>query len=113
MHCLSRGVLPMKRAYLATLTITLLASTSAYAAINCATPPTCAELGYTDTVANCSGDSIKCPFDTTVGKCLSAGAVVGQIAYFAKDPGEGWLLCDGKFYHKDKYRPPYHYPLTL
>ena len=92
----------MKRAYLAALTITLLTATSVYA-LDCATPPTCAELGYTDTVANCSGDSIKCPFDTSVGKCLSAGAVVGQIAYFAKDPGEGWLLCDGKFYHKDKY----------
>ena len=92
----------MKRAYLATLTITLLTATSVYA-LDCATPPTCAELGYTDTVANCSGDSIKCPFDTSVGKCLSAGAVVGQIAYFAKDPGEGWLLCDGKIYSKSKY----------
>jgi len=91
----------MKRAYLATLTITLLTATSVYA-IDCKTIPTCAELGYTDTVSSCS-DSIKCPFDTTKGKCLSAGAVVGQIGYFVKEPGEGWLLCDGKFYHKDKY----------
>ena len=94
----------MNRAYLATLTITLLASTSAYAAINCATPPTCAELGYTDTVANCSGDSIKCPFDTSVGKCLSAGAVVGQIGYFPYTVSDTkWIKCDGRFLHKDAY----------
>jgi len=92
----------MKRAYLATLTITLLTATSAYA-ITCEKIPDCSELGYTDEVKNCSGDSIKCPFNTSYGKCLSAGAVVGQIAYFAKDPGEGWLLCDGKIYHKNKY----------
>ena len=93
----------MKRAYLAALTITLLTATSVYA-LDCATPPTCAELGYTDTVANCSGDSIKCPFDTSVGKCLSAGSVVGQIGYFPYTVNDSkWIKCDGRFLHKDAY----------
>ncbi len=93
----------MNRAYLATLTITLLASTSAYAAINCATPPTCAELGYTDTVASCS-DSIKCPFDTTKGKCIGSSATVGQIGYFPYDVTDSkWVKCDGRYLHKNAY----------
>ncbi len=92
----------MKKACLASIATTLLTATSVYA-LDCATPPTCAELGYTDTVANCSGDSIKCPFDTTKGKCIASGATVGQIGYFVKNPGEGWLLCDGKIYSKSKY----------
>ena len=93
----------MKRAYLATLTITLLTATSAYA-VNCATVPTCAELGYTDTVANCSGDSIKCPFDLTVGKCIGSGATVGQIGYFPYEVKDvKWIKCDGRFLHKDAY----------
>jgi len=103
MHYLSRGVLPMKRAYLATLTITLLTATSAYA-INCKTIPTCAELGYTDEVKNCSGDSIKCPFDLTVGKCVGSGATVGQIGYFPYTVNDSkWIKCDGRFLHKDAY----------
>ena len=110
MHYSLRGVLPMKRAYLATLTITLLTATSAYAAINCATPPTCAELGYTDTVANCSGDSIKCPFDTTVGKCLSAGPTVGQIGYFPKEiTNTKWIKCDGRYLNRYGYPELYEF----
>ncbi len=88
-----------------TLSLLTLTALPAAAAIDCAVIPTCAELGYNDTVANCMDPEnvLKCPFDKTIGKCLSNGAVVGQIGYFAKDPGEGWVLCDGRFYHKDKY----------
>ena len=39
-------------------------SDSAYAAINCAVPPTCDELGYAYTADDCAGQStLKCPFD--------------------------------------------------
>ncbi len=41
-------------------------SSSAYAALDCATPPTCDELGYTMSSSDCEGQySLKCPFDNT------------------------------------------------
>ena len=87
----------------------LCASTS-YAAINCSTLPTCASLGYSDTVSQCPKSStgaemvVKCPFDTTQGKCIREAAV-GQIAYFSKAPNSasGWLLCDGTSKSRTKY----------
>ena len=87
----------------------LCASTS-YAAINCGTLPSCASLGYTDTVSQCPKSStgaemvVKCPFDTTQGKCIREAAV-GQIAYFSKAPNSasGWLKCDGTTFTKTKY----------
>ena len=87
----------------------LCASTS-YAAINCGTLPTCASLGYSDTASQCpksvNGEEmvVKCPFDTSMGKCIYEAAV-GQIAYFSKAPNSasGWLLCDGKSYSYTKY----------
>ena len=87
----------------------LCASTS-YAAINCSTLPTCASLGYSDTVSQCPKSStgeemvLKCPFDTTQGKCIYEAAV-GQIAYFSKAPNaaSGWILCDGKTYSNSTY----------
>ena len=84
----------MKNLSLFVSAFTLCASTS-YAAINCGTLPTCESLGYTDTVSQCPKKSIKCPFDVTKGTCLHEAAV-GEIAYFTKDPGKGWLLCDGQ-----------------
>ena len=84
----------MKNLSLFISTFALCASTS-YAAINCGTLPTCESLGYTDTVSQCPKKSIKCPFDVTKGTCLHEAAV-GEIAYFTKDPGKGWLLCDGQ-----------------
>ena len=87
----------------------LCASTS-YAAINCGTLPTCASLGYSDTVSQCPKSStgaemvVKCPFDTTQGKCIREAAV-GQIAYFSKAPNaaSGWLKCDGTSKSRTKY----------
>ena len=87
----------------------LCASTS-YAAINCGTLPSCASLGYSDTVSQCPKSStgaemvVKCPFDTTQGKCIREAAV-GQIAYFSKAPdaASGWLLCDGTSKSRTKY----------
>ena len=87
----------------------LCASTS-YAAINCGTLPSCASLGYSDAVSQCPKSSagaelvVKCPFDTTQGKCIREAAV-GQIAYFSKAPNSasGWLKCDGTTFTKTKY----------
>ena len=43
---------------------------SAYAAIDCAVPPTCDELGYAYSSAECDGQSVlKCPFDQTKVFC--------------------------------------------
>lgn len=40
------------------------------AAAQCVTPPTCSELGYTKSAAECSGHTfLKCPFNTAVGYC--------------------------------------------
>lgn len=36
----------------------------------CVTPPTCSELGYTKSAADCEGHTfLKCPFNQTVGYC--------------------------------------------
>ena len=105
----STGVKPMKNLSFFVSAFALCASTS-YAAINCGTLPSCASLGYTDTVSQCPKSStgaemvVKCPFDTTQGKCIREAAV-GQIAYFSKAPNaaSGWLLCDGNTFTKTKY----------
>ncbi len=82
----------------------LLSASSAFA-LDCGTLPTCESLGYNDIVAQCpksvNGEdlAVKCPFDTSKGKCMYEAAV-GQIGYFTKAPNanSGWLLCDGKTY---------------
>ena len=75
---------------------------NAYAAIDCAVPPTCDSLGYTDDIDVCPGEYLICPFDNTKGKCF-LNAQPGQIGYFVKNPGKGWLQCNGYHFHKDQY----------
>ena len=87
---------------LAASTALLPLSAVAAETISCDALPTCAELGYTETVAQCPGKYLVCPFDRTLGTCIH-DAKVGQIGYFTKDPGNGWLLCDGKIYNAKKY----------
>ena len=59
-------------------------SGAAWAAIDCTTPPSCAEMGYTMTADDCDGrDTLKCPFNlsevycsnpwTAADKCIAAG----------------------------------------
>ena len=91
----------MKNLSLFVSSLALCASTS-YAAFDCNTLPTCESLGYTDIVAQCPKKSIKCPFDTAKGTCLHEAAV-GEIAYFAVNPGAGWLLCNGQTISKAMY----------
>ena len=60
---------------------------SAYAAIDCAVPPTCEELGFAYSSAKCDGQStLKCPFDQTKVFCGEPAALVvtctvGAILY--------------------------------
>ena len=106
---LSTGVTAMKNLSFFVSAFAICASTS-YAAIDCSTLPTCASLGYNDVVSQCPKNFngkdavIKCPFDTTQGKCIYEAAV-GQIAYFTKapNPASGWLKCDGLTFTKNKY----------
>ena len=87
---------------LAASTALLPLSAIAAETISCDTLPTCAELGYDDQVSLCPKDYLTCPFDKTQGKCIYEAAI-GQIGYFTKAPGNGWLLCDGKIYNAKKY----------
>ena len=105
----------MKNLSLFVSTFAFCASTS-YAAINCASLPSCGDLGYSDTVAECPKSStgaemvIRCPFDVgkpdkeAKGKCIREAAV-GQIAYFSKAPNaaSGWLKCDGSSKSRTQY----------
>ena len=56
-------------------------SCSAYAAINCATPPTCSALGYTDNSSKCPDNNVKCPMDTSKVKCLRPYGEFGKCYY--------------------------------
>ena len=61
-------------------------SGSAYAAINCAVPPTCDELGYAYSADWCKGQAIlKCPFDQTKVFCgepdNSVECQIGSVLY--------------------------------
>ena len=59
------------------------------AAINCAVPPTCEELGYTVNISECASPTVlKCPFDETKAYC-SRRCEPGSILY-----------SDGKCYYQ-------------
>ena len=109
MFSLSTGVMPMKKLSLFVSAFALCASTS-YAAINCGTLPSCDSLGYTDTVANCpsSAEVLKCPFDTTKGKC-QRGPAVGDLKYSLNTANHnGWILCNGQGLDTTKYAALYN-----
>ena len=73
------------------------------AEINCQTLPSCSSLGYTDTIKNCAGNRLVCPFDATQGLCIK-DADPGDVKYSVKDElGNGWLKCDGTKYSKIMY----------
>ena len=63
-------------------------SGTANAAVSCATPPSCEEMGYTMSASDCSGvNALKCPSDYTKLFCGSASSastptcVVGSVLY--------------------------------
>ena len=65
---------------------------SALAAIDCAVPPTCSELGYVMTKADCSGETmLHCPFDTNAVYCNSSIYKCKQAGYSStKSCGTGY-----------------------
>lgn len=82
----------------------LLPVAPAFAAIDCAVLPTCAELGYTDKISVCPNDYTICPFDRAMGKCIME-AQAGDIKYSIRSSNHaGWLLCNGSTY--DRYQYP-------
>ena len=92
------------------LSCNLLALTMpAYAAetINCDTPPTCTELGYTENASDCVGKKTLCPFDKTKATCVDSPHV-GDLKYSLYSSNhDGWLLCDGKQYSQTTYSKLY------
>lgn len=80
----------------------LLICKTALAAIDCQILPTCEEYGYKDNIGICPNEYIVCPFNKLMGRCLP-DARVGQIGYFTKAPGKGWLQCSGSQYSNTNY----------
>ena len=81
----------------------------AYAAdtINCATLPTCSELGYTENASNCVGKKTLCPFDKTKATCIDSPHV-GDLKYSLYSSNhDGWLRCDGSQYSTTTYSKLY------
>lgn len=64
----------------------------------CATPPTCAELGYTDAAANCEGKMmLKCPFDLTKVNCMNnVKRKMQQYDYYYADGSSSSNLISGR-----------------
>ncbi|MBS4774192.1 MAG: hypothetical protein KHX55_07990 [Proteobacteria bacterium] len=90
----------MKRISLLIGTALLLCAGTATAAedYTCATPPTCAELGYTDTAANCEGKMmLKCPFDLTKVNCMNnVKRQMQQYDYYYADGSSSSNLISGR-----------------
>ena len=76
----------MNKRYILSGVISLLLANPAYAAtLNCATPPTCKELGYTQKVSDCSGKAVvRCPLDLT-----------NDSAVFCGGCASGYILING------------------
>ena len=82
-------------------------SGAAWAAIDCATPPKCADLGFTMTADDCVNHSIlKCPFDQTQIYCDLSCADLGYLSTSCA-PGQtstecpldsSKMKCSGKSY---------------
>ena len=80
----------------------LLTATPALAAVNCATLPSCSELGYTKSKTDCYKYTV-CPFDTAKVACAEAPAV-GDIKYSLRSSNhDGWILCNGNQYSQSSY----------
>ena len=80
------------------LSLAMAVSLPAYAALDCATPPTCDELGYTMSSDDCAGQfMLKCPFDNTLVFCGGEKYEVGQIKHFSADDDipQGFVKADG------------------
>ncbi|MBS4773722.1 MAG: tail fiber protein, partial [Proteobacteria bacterium] len=69
----------------------------------CEDGPSCASLGFTDTISECPGSYVKCPADSTKGKC-DFEASPGDLKYSLRTSDHnGWLLCNGRSYSSSQY----------
>ncbi len=58
--------------------------------------PNCDNLGYKDSVSDCPGDYVVCPFDDAKVMC-DMEAKAGEIKFSLQTADhDGWLLCDGR-----------------
>ena len=86
----------------------LLTAAPALAAIDCATLPSCSELGYTETAGTCRAKYNVCPFDKTKVTCINDGPHVGDIKYSLYSSNhDGWLVCNGSQYSQSSYSKLY------
>ena len=93
----------MKRLILSCSLMALTLPAYAAESINCATLPTCDDLGYTENADDCVGRKLLCPFDKTQAACLESPQV-GDLKYSHYSANhDGWLLCDGKQYDQKTY----------
>lgn len=65
----------------------------------CATPPTCAELGYTDSKNYCPNNHVKCPFDQAKVKCSIPVGSVGDCYYSDGDVRPCEVISDSSSNH--------------
>ena len=58
--------------------------------------PNCDNLGYKDSIEDCPGDYVVCPFDNAKVMC-DMEAKAGEIKFSLQTADhDGWLLCDGR-----------------
>jgi len=75
------------------LSLAMAVALPAYAALDCSTPPTCDDLGYTQSASDCAGKfTLKCPFDETVVFC--GGSDCAALGYTQTS-------C-GTYYHSEE-----------
>ena len=92
-----------KTIFSAILSGIVLSSGNVLAVVDCAQPPECEKLGYTDDIGLCPSKYVACPFDKTKGSCILE-ADIGQIGYFTVNkPLPGWILCNGASYKQTDY----------
>ncbi|MBQ8660782.1 MAG: tail fiber protein [Alphaproteobacteria bacterium] len=64
---------------------------------------TCDALGFTDAIVECPGSYVKCPTDSSKGKC-DFEASPGDLKYSLRTSDHnGWLLCNGRAYSSSQY----------
>lgn len=74
----------------------LLGTGAAWAAITCTASPSCADLGYTTAVSDCSGDYIVCPFDTSKVSCIQCPEQCTELGYNKIATNGNYTCSDGQ-----------------
>ena len=105
----------MNKKYSLFLAASLITNNAAAQSSDCVVQPTCLELGYSQTIAQCLEKNlpyIRCPFDMSAVFCGKAAAEqaeqpkphVGDLKYSIYSPNhDGWLRCDGTQYKQTDY----------